>query len=44
HLKPFNPPHPRYVAEAGRGLEHIHGKGYVHKDVKPSNIVLFRDP
>jgi serine/threonine protein kinase len=26
-----------------RGIEHLHKKGYVHRDVKPENILLRGD-
>lgn len=32
------------VAEAARGLEYAHRQGVVHRDVKPMNILLARDP
>lgn len=29
--------------EAGRGLAHLHAQGFVHADVKPSNILISHD-
>ena len=31
----------RYVGQLASALEHMHAKGYVHRDVKPENVVLF---
>lgn len=31
------------ILEAARALEYIESKGYVHKDIKPANIMITRD-
>src|SRR5438067_424578 len=39
-------PYPRaagYVAQAARGLHHAHERGFIHRDVKPSNLILTAD-
>ncbi|MFM7408501.1 MAG: GUN4 domain-containing protein [Cuspidothrix sp.] len=30
----------RYIDQVGQALEHIHGMGFLHRDVKPNNIIL----
>src|SRR4051812_482349 len=32
-----------YVRQAALGLQHAHEKGLVHRDVKPSNLIVLRD-
>jgi formylglycine-generating enzyme required for sulfatase activity/tRNA A-37 threonylcarbamoyl transferase component Bud32 len=32
----------RYVQQVGQALEYVHGKGFLHRDVKPNNILLRR--
>jgi serine/threonine protein kinase len=33
----------RYVAQAAAGLHHAHEKGFIHRDVKPANLILAKD-
>ncbi|MEO8497668.1 MAG: protein kinase [Planctomycetota bacterium] len=32
----------RYVEQAAKGLDFVNGKGIVHRDVKPDNLLLFQ--
>jgi serine/threonine protein kinase len=32
-----------YVAQAASGLQHAHEKGFVHRDIKPGNLILGTD-
>ena len=32
-----------YIIQAGRGLEYSHSRGMVHRDVKPSNLMIDRE-
>ncbi|MDY3551166.1 protein kinase [Gemmata sp. JC717] len=32
-----------YVAQAAAGLQHAYEKGFVHRDIKPDNLMLTRD-
>jgi len=32
-----------YLLQAARGLDHIHSKGYIHKDIKPGNLMIAGD-
>ncbi len=33
----------RYVADVGEGLQSVHNRGLIHRDVKPANILWDRD-
>ncbi len=32
-----------YIAQAAAGLQHAHEKGFVHRDVKPANLIVTAD-
>lgn len=32
-----------YVAQAAAGLQHAHDRGFIHRDVKPANLMLAKD-
>jgi serine/threonine protein kinase len=32
-----------YVAQAAAGLQHAHEKGFIHRDIKPGNLILTAD-
>jgi serine/threonine protein kinase len=34
---------PRIIEQAAEGLEHFHGEGWVHRDVKPDNFLVADD-
>lgn len=33
----------RYVSQAAAGLQHAHERGFIHRDVKPANLILSPD-
>jgi formylglycine-generating enzyme required for sulfatase activity len=33
----------RYIKQVGQALEYVHERGFLHRDVKPNNIILRRD-
>jgi formylglycine-generating enzyme required for sulfatase activity len=33
----------RYIKQVGEALEYVHERGFLHRDVKPNNIILRRD-
>ncbi|CAK4034533.1 kinase [Lecanosticta acicola] len=44
HLWQSKRPHlPRWYYSLASALEHIHGQGYRHKDIKPANILLHEE-
>lgn len=32
-----------YIAQAAAGLQHAHEKGFIHRDIKPGNLILSKD-
>ena len=32
-----------FIAQAARGLDHAHGRGVIHRDVKPANLLVTQD-
>jgi serine/threonine protein kinase len=32
-----------YITQAAAGLQHAHEKGFVHRDIKPGNLILTKD-
>jgi serine/threonine-protein kinase len=32
------------IAQAAAGLDHIHARGFIHRDVKPANMIVRPDP
>ncbi len=32
-----------YIAQVAAGLQHAHEKGFVHRDIKPGNLILTKD-
>ncbi|AFZ23216.1 serine/threonine protein kinase [Cylindrospermum stagnale PCC 7417] len=32
----------RYIDQVGQALEYVHQQGFLHRDVKPNNIILYR--
>jgi serine/threonine-protein kinase/endoribonuclease IRE1 len=38
------PPETEVLLQLAKGLEHIHQKGLVHRDIKPQNVLIWVNP